>query len=94
MIPLFPELRLHLEEAFEQAAPGRSQIIMRNRDTNSNLRTQIMRIIRRAGLSPSPKPFHNMRRSRQTELANSFPIHVVCEWLGNSEWLPRNTTCE
>jgi hypothetical protein len=25
-----------------------------------------------------------MRASRQTELAESYPIHVVCEWIGNS----------
>jgi hypothetical protein len=28
--------------------------------------------------------FHNLRASRQTELANEFPLHVVTDWIGNS----------
>ena len=42
------------------------------------------RIIKRAGVKPWPKLFHNLRASRQTELAERYPIHVVCAWLGNS----------
>jgi hypothetical protein len=49
-----------------------------------NLWTQLERIIRRAGLQPWPKLFHNLRATRETELAESFPIHVVCAWIGNS----------
>src|SRR5262249_13925276 len=29
--------------------------------------------------------FHNLRASRETELAAEYPIHVVCEWIGNTE---------
>jgi hypothetical protein len=43
-----------------------------------------LRIIERAGLKPWPRLFHNMRASRQTELTARFPLHVVCEWIGNS----------
>ena len=43
-----------------------------------------MKIIKRAGLKPWPRLFHNLRATRQTELTRDFPIHVVCEWLGNS----------
>lgn len=28
---------------------------------------------------------HNLRSSRQTELDEKFPAHVVCDWLRNSE---------
>ena len=28
--------------------------------------------------------YQNLRSSRETELAETFPIHVVAEWLGNS----------
>jgi hypothetical protein len=28
--------------------------------------------------------FHNLRSTRQTELAEKYPIHVVCQWIGNS----------
>jgi len=84
IIPLFPELRPYLEDAQELAEPGASYCITRYRDTNSNLRTQLLRIIDKAGVDDWAKPFHNMRASRETELAQRFPLHVVCSWLGNS----------
>jgi integrase len=85
VIPLFPELRPHLLEVFEQAEPGSEFVISRYRDTNSNLRTQLFRIIKRAGLTPWPKLFHNLRSTRQTELSKTWAEHIVCAWLGNSE---------
>lgn len=84
LIPLFPELRKHLAEVFDLAPDGAVHVITRYRDTNANLRTQLNRIIERAGLEPWPKLFQNLRSTRETELAEQFPIHVVCEWIGNS----------
>jgi len=83
VVPIFPELRPHLEAAFEEAAEGAVHVIARHR--NANLRTRFAKIIRRAGLAPWPKLFHNLRASRETELAAAFPMHVVCDWIGNSE---------
>lgn len=85
MIPLFPELRPHLERCFEQASDGAEFVITRYRSQNANLRTQLQRIIRSAGLEPREKPFQNLRSSRETELSAEFPMHVVCKWIGNSE---------
>ena len=48
-MPIFPELRPFLLEVFEQAEPGTTHVITRYRDRNSNLRTQLHRIIRKAG---------------------------------------------
>ena len=42
------------------------------------------RIIKWARVKPWPKLFHNLRSTRQTELTEKFPSHVVCAWLGNS----------
>jgi integrase len=85
VIPLFPELRPHLETLFfDEERVGTEHIITRYRDRNANLRTQLLRIIDRAGVKPWPKLFHNLRASRQTELTDRFPLHVVCEWIGNS----------
>ena len=84
-IPMFPELRPYLEEVFEQAEPGTEFVITRYRHSNANLRTQLERIISRAGLTPWPKLFQNLRSTRETELAQEYPIHVVCAWLGNSQ---------
>lgn len=84
VIPLFPELRPHLEAAFDEAEPGTKHVIRRYRDRNSNLRSQFLRIIERAGEKPWPRLFHNLRASRQTELTSKHPLHVVCAWIGNS----------
>lgn len=83
-IPIFPELGPHLVAAQQEADPSAEFVITRYRETNSNLRTQLQRIIERAGLSPWPKLFQNLRSTRQTELEAEFPLHVVCSWLGNS----------
>jgi integrase len=84
-IPLFPELRPFLEAAFDDAEPGTVHVVTRYRDADQNLRTQLLRIIRRAGLTAWPKPFHNLRVTRETELAEVYPTHVVCKWIGNTE---------
>jgi integrase len=84
LIPLFPELRPYLEAVWEQAEPGAEYIINRYRNNNANLRTQLERIILRAGLKAWPKLFQNLRSTRETELAENYPVHVVCAWIGNS----------
>ncbi len=84
-IPLFPELRPALLEAFGEAEEGSDYVITRYRERNANLRTQFNRIIRRAGYEPWPKLFQNLRSTRETELAEHFPLHVVTAWIGNSE---------
>lgn len=78
LVPLFPELRPFLDEAWDLAEPGTEFVVTRYRDTEVNLRTQLHRIIKRAGLKPWPKAFQNLRSSRQTELEEVFPSHVVC----------------
>jgi len=84
IVPIFPELLPYLEEAYNEAADGAEFIITRYRKAETNLRTQLHRIIRAAGLVPWKKVFHNLRASRETELAEFFPIHVVCAWIGNN----------
>lgn len=82
---MFPELRPYLEEAWELAEPGTEYVITRYRDSHQNLRTQLRRIIERAGLAQWPKLFQNLRATRKTELAEQYPMHVVYRWIGNSE---------
>lgn len=85
LIPLFPELLPHLEQAFEDAPAGATYVVSRYRDTNANLRTQLLRIIDRAGVDRWPKVFQNLRSTRETELMRAHPAHVACEWIGNTE---------
>ncbi len=49
------------------------------------MRTRFQKIVKCAGLTPWPRLWHNLRSSRQTELTEQFPSHVVSAWLGNSE---------
>lgn len=93
VIPLFPELRTILMEAFEAAPEGGEHVIDERFKRASmgsdgwrstNLRTMFNKIIRRAGLSPWPRLFHNLRASRETELVELFPVQVVTSWLGNT----------
>jgi hypothetical protein len=67
-------LRPYLEAAWDEAALGTEFVITRYRDTNSNLRTHLERIIELAGLTPWPKLFQNLRATRETELAE----HYLC----------------
>ena len=93
LVPMFPELRPYLDEAWEAAEKGQEYVVpSKYRKAalgpegwrNCNLRTQFERIIRRAGLEPWPRLFHNLRATRETELAGQFPVHVVAAWLGNT----------
>jgi hypothetical protein len=84
-VPIFPELRPHFEEVFDLAEAGVVNIVVQHRGPNVNLRTQLQRIVCRAGLIKWPKLFQNLRASRQTELAAEYPLRVFCTWIGNSE---------
>ena len=84
IVPIFPELYPHLYQAFEQADEGAEFCITRYRDPAVNLRAQLLRIIRGAGLQQWPKLWQNLRSTRETELADRFPAHVASAWIGNS----------
>jgi integrase len=83
-VPLFEELRPHLDKAWAQAEDGAIYVIVNHRKVN-NWRTRFRKIVRRAGLAPWPRLFHNLRASRETELADKYPLHVICYWIGNTE---------
>lgn len=84
MIPLFPEIREHLQAVFDAAPVGSVNVIGRYRE-GANLNPHFRRIIKRAGLTPWERTWHNLRASRQTELAATFPLHTVCAWIGNTK---------
>jgi integrase len=97
-IPLFPELRRELLASCEAAPEGAVYVVnAKFRESalgpqgwrNCNLRTTFETIVACAGLERWPRLFHNLRASRQTELSETFPSHVVCAWLGNSEEIAR-----
>lgn len=84
LVPLFPELRAVLMEAFDLAPDGAERVVSHYAPSTANLRTNMNRIIRRAGLIPWPRLFNAMRASRATELASEYPAAICTAWLGHS----------
>jgi integrase len=93
IIPLFPLLRPYLETAWDEAPEGAEFVIpeeYRRRAQgssgwrNTNLRTTLAKIIRKAGLEPWPRLWHNLRASFESDLAQAFPLATVTKWVGHS----------
>ena len=89
-VPLFPELLPHLgDHARPRDAETHDFVIATYRGSAINLRTRLLKIMKRAGVEPWPKLWQNMRASRETELVESFPDHVVSAWIGHSVAIAR-----
>ena len=84
VMPLFPELRPFLEARADMFDAPNDPVILHYRESTVNLRTRLLKNIKRAGLKPWPKLWQNMRASRETELVETFPSHVVAQWVGHS----------
>lgn len=83
-VPLFPELRPFLETCHKARDRHPTKVIKRVRCTKANLRTQMMRILKKAGIKPWPKLFQNLRSSRESELMKVHGVEVACAWIGNT----------
>ena len=92
LFPLLQSIRPYLENVYTTSDRGEYVFPPKLRDralsstswANCNLRTQFERIIRRSGFKPWSRLWHSIRASCQTDLVQSYPIPVVCRWLGNS----------
>jgi len=82
-VPMFPELRPLFQDAFDKAEDGAVYCIERHRNVEINLRTQLSRIIKRAGLEPWPKLFQNCRSTRLFKMTGGN-VKAVCSWIGNT----------
>jgi integrase len=90
-IPLFPELLPVLLEWSENSPDGAEYVISSLVDSSNrsgrqgkNLRKPFQKFISLAGFEPWPKPFQNLRITRENELERKFPSHVVQAWIGHS----------
>lgn len=84
VVPIAPELRPILQDLFDRAEVGVEAVVPRLRDPAMNLRTTFGKIIAKAGVTPWPRLFHNMRASCACDWVERFPAHVVAGWLGHS----------
>ncbi len=83
VVPIFAELRPHLERAFDEVERGAVYVAPRARG-DVNLRTYAHRILKNAGVAVWPKLFNNLRASCEIELMRRHPAHLVHEWIGHS----------
>jgi integrase len=83
-VPIFPELHPYLRDAFEEAEPGAIYCCPQYKNANQLYRKHVKAMVEKAGLTVWPKLFQNCRSTRETELCEEFPVHVVCAWIGNS----------
>ena len=91
IVPIFPELRPHLELAYRERPAGAVYIVP-PAVGGKNLRTRATQIIKDAGIIPWKKTFANLRVSRLNELVRDrrFASHVITAWVGNSEKVRRD----
>lgn len=90
VIPLFSELQSILIEASENAPEGAIYMLPRLRGDSKNLRTTFNKLVTRAGLTPWTRPFANLRSTRATELAETYPLKTVAEWMGHDTQVSLN----
>jgi len=85
VVPIVPELRTILDDAFHRPDAGTFVVPMAaQRGAGANLRTTFEKVILRAGCQPWPRLFQNLRASFECDLVEKYPAHVVAKWLGHS----------
>jgi hypothetical protein len=77
VVPISPELRSILADAFELAEPGATEIVPMALRKGVNLRTHLERIIAKAGHEVWPRLFQNPRASCATDWVERYPSHRV-----------------
>ncbi len=82
ILPLFPRLEDELLKLFLEPTEG--DRLFGGLSAGSNLRTQLLKIITRAGVEPWPRLWQNMRASGATDLARQLPAHVAASICGHT----------
>ncbi|MEM1213387.1 MAG: tyrosine-type recombinase/integrase [Planctomycetota bacterium] len=88
-VPIFEELYHELLAGWERAEPGTEYVIEDRHRGNKNLGTHFKRIIERAGMTPWPKPWQNLRASRATEVEARWGGFKESQWIGHSPLVAR-----
>jgi integrase len=83
-VPISAELRPHLERAYAEREEGAVYVLPRVR-VISNLGTHAKRLVKKAGITPWPKLFVNMRGSCSDDLERrGIPEKAINAWIGNT----------
>ncbi len=79
--------RLWLQDSNKRDKPeeGGAEYVFPGIRADTNLRTQLEKLINRAGVKQWPKIWQNLRASGATDFARSLPSHVAAEICGHTE---------
>lgn len=83
-LPLFPEIKEAFQPLWEAADDGQPLLFAHHQGTGAALTNKLRRACWSAGIPLWPRPWQNMRATRETELLSTEPIHKVAHWLGHS----------
>jgi hypothetical protein len=92
VVPIFSELRPHLERARAEAPADAVFVFPDIRSGEKNLRTGLLRILAKVGIPAWPQLFQNLRASGEAELMLLHPAHLAHAWVGNTEGVAEVTT--
>lgn len=89
MIPLFPEILPYLLSLRESQVDGEEWLFPIFLSGDRSMWGRFKRLVVNAGKKPWAHLWNSLRSTRETELAATYPLHVVCEWIGNSHGVAR-----
>jgi len=84
VVPIFEKLEPYLLEAFGEAQPGEPYCCPQFTNAAQMYRKMLLAVLSRAGVTPWPKLFVNLRASAATDIFAEYPAHVAAGWLGHS----------
>ena len=84
VVPMFPEIKAFFSRLWEEAEEGAVLVFPSHQVTGARLTNKLRKVAWSAGHALWPRPWQNMRASRETELLSTQPIHVVANWFGHS----------
>lgn len=75
---------MHLQPHFDETLGGEVKLLGLDRAVTT-ADTDFRQLIKRAGRAHWDRTWHNLRASRQTEPAATFPLATACAWIGNTK---------
>jgi integrase len=88
IIPIYPELLEPLKDCFD---PTEEFVLYGITGTDANVYNKFRKLVKKAGLTPWPRLWHNMRASRDSELtAAGIPDFIVSQLQGNTVQVSRD----
>jgi integrase len=84
IVPMVPAIERELLAWFAESTEGAERVFP-DIDGDTNLRTQLEKILKRAGVTQWPKLWQNLRASGSTDFARTLPSHVAAAICGHTE---------